>query len=105
MDPNEQYEAARIDGANRFQSPRYHAAVVAGDARHRNHAGGDLSAPGVRSHLRHDLRRTGRSTQATWMYFNTFQYHHAGFGSAIAWVIALISMIVTIPYIRLMSRR
>lgn len=48
----------------------------------------------------------GRSTQvlATWMYFNIFQYNHAGLGSAIAWIIALISMAVTIPYLRLMSR-
>lgn len=49
----------------------------------------------------------GRSTQvlATWMYFNSFQYNQAGFGSAIAWIIAAISMAVTIPYLRLMSRR
>jgi raffinose/stachyose/melibiose transport system permease protein len=106
--PNEQYEAARIDGANRFQSFR------------------DITLPWLReTHIIvitlaviYSLRvfdliyamtygGPGRSTQvlATWMYFNTFQYHHAGFGSAIAWVIALISMIVTIPYIRLMSRR
>ncbi|MDX2024147.1 MAG: sugar ABC transporter permease [Deltaproteobacteria bacterium] len=49
----------------------------------------------------------GRSTQvlATWMYFNIFQYNQAGAGSAIAWLIAAISLAVTIPYIRLMSRR
>ncbi len=49
----------------------------------------------------------GNQTQvlATWMYSNTFQYHNAGLGSAIAWIIAGISMIVVIPYIRIMSRR
>jgi raffinose/stachyose/melibiose transport system permease protein len=49
----------------------------------------------------------GRSTQvlATWMYFNIFQYNQAGVGSAIAWVIAAISLTVTVPYIRLMSRK
>jgi len=49
----------------------------------------------------------GQATQvlASWMYFNTFQYYHVGYGSALAWVIALISLAVTIPYIRVMSRR
>jgi raffinose/stachyose/melibiose transport system permease protein len=49
----------------------------------------------------------GQATQvlASWMYFQTFQFYHAGYGSALTWVIALISMIVTIPYIRVMSRR
>jgi ABC-type sugar transport system permease subunit len=39
------------------------------------------------------------------MYFNTFQYGKAGYGSALAWVIAGIALVVTIPYIRMMSRR
>jgi raffinose/stachyose/melibiose transport system permease protein len=38
------------------------------------------------------------------MYQNTFQYSHAGYGSALAWAIALISLVVTIPYVRRMSR-
>ena len=48
----------------------------------------------------------GRSTQVlgTWMYFNAFQYYHAGYGAAIAWVIAAITLVVAIPYIRHMSR-
>jgi ABC-type sugar transport system permease subunit len=39
------------------------------------------------------------------MYDNTFQYHNAGLGSALAWVIAGISLVVVVPYIRIMSRR
>ena len=106
--PNEQYEAARIDGASGLRLFR------------------DITLPWLRethvivltlviigSFNAFDLVYTmtyggpGRATQvlATWMYFNTFQYHHAGFGSAIAWVIAIISLIVTIPYIRMMARR
>jgi ABC-type sugar transport system permease subunit len=48
----------------------------------------------------------GRSTQvmATWMYFNLFQYNHAGIASALAWIITSISMLVVLPYLRLMMR-
>ncbi len=48
----------------------------------------------------------GRITQVlgTWMYFNAFQYYHAGYGAAIAWIIALITMIMAVPYIQRMSR-
>jgi len=49
----------------------------------------------------------GNFTQvlSTWMYFNTFVYHKAGFGSAIAWITAATSLGVAYPYIRIMSRR
>jgi len=49
----------------------------------------------------------GQATQvlASWMYFQTFQFFHAGYGSALTWLIALILMVVTIPYIRITSRR
>ena len=48
----------------------------------------------------------GRSTHvlSTWMYFNLFQYQQAGVGSAIAWVIVAVSLLVTIPYIRMVAR-
>ena len=35
---------------------------------------------------------------------NAFQYYHAGYGAAIAWVIALITLVMAIPYIQRMSR-
>ena len=33
-----------------------------------------------------------------------FQYYNAGYGSAVAWVIAAIVLILAIPYIRRMAR-
>jgi raffinose/stachyose/melibiose transport system permease protein len=103
----EYYDAARVDGANAWQ-------------RFRN-----VTLPGLReSHVIvlslaviggfkvFDLIYTmtyggpGRVTQVlgTWMYFQTFQYYNTGYGSAIAWVIAAIILLLAIPYIRHMSR-
>lgn len=106
--PEEQYEAARVDGANamgRFWHitlpwlTETHIIVVT------------LGVIG--SFKVFDLIYAmtyggpGQATQvlASWMYFNTFQYYHAGYGSALAWVIALISLVVTIPYLRVMTKR
>lgn len=106
--PGEQYEAAEIDGASHVQSFWYitmpmlretHVIVI---------------SLGVIASLKvFDLVYSmtwggpGNATQVlgTWMYFNTFNFFHHGLGSAIAWVIAAITMVVTFPYIRLMSRR
>jgi raffinose/stachyose/melibiose transport system permease protein len=105
--PSEQYEAARMDGANGFQLFRNitlpwlrEAHVIV------------LSLAVINSFKTFDLIYTmtyggpGRSTQVlgTWMYFNAFQYYHAGYGAALAWVIALITLIFAVPYIRNMSR-
>lgn len=105
--PNEQFEAARIDGANGFQLFRHitlpwlrEAHVIV------------LSLAVINSFKTFDLIYTmtyggpGRSTQVlgTWMYFNAFQYYHAGYGAALAWVIALITLVFAVPYIRSMSR-
>ncbi len=101
------YDAARVDGANALQRFRH------------------VTLPGLReSHVIvlslaviggfkvFDLIYTmtyggpGRVTQVlgTWMYFQTFQYYHAGYGAAIAWVIASIILVLAIPYIRHMSK-
>jgi ABC-type sugar transport system permease subunit len=106
--PQEQYEAARIDGASAAQSFYFitlpllretHIIVI---------------TLGIIYSLKiFDLVYSmtwggpGYQTQvlATWMYFNTFHYHKAGLGSAIAWVIAVITMLVTFPYLRIMTRR
>ena len=105
--PQEQYEAARIDGANPWHMFRYitvpglketHVIV--------------LSLAVINGFRVFDLIYTmtyggpGRSTHVlgTWMYFQAFQYYEAGYGAAIAWVIAAIVLIVAIPYIRRMSR-
>ena len=102
----EYYEAARIDGASAFQSFW------------------NVTRPGLReSHVIvlslaviggfkvFDLIYTmtyggpGRVTQVlgTWMYFQSFQYYHAGYGAALAWLIAVIILLIAIPYIRRMS--
>lgn len=103
----EYYEAARVDGANGW------------------HTFWHVTLPGLReTHIVvlslaliggfkvFDLVYTmtyggpGRSTQVlgTWMYFQTFQYYNAGYGAAIAWVIAAIVMIVAIPYLRYQAK-
>ncbi len=106
--PKEQYEASRVDGANALQQLR------------------DITLPWLKEthvivltltvigsfnvfDIIYTMTNGGPGTQthvlATWMYDNTFQYHKAGLGSALAWVIAGISLIVVVPYIRIMSRR
>jgi len=49
----------------------------------------------------------GRSTQvlATWMYFNTFAYYKAGYGSAISWILTVLSVVIIYPYIKIMSEK
>jgi raffinose/stachyose/melibiose transport system permease protein len=106
--PPEQYDAAKIDGANGRQCFRYvtlpwlretHVIVI--------------TLAVINSFKVFDLIYTmtyggpGRSTQvlATWMYFNTFQYYNVGLGSAIAWVIVILSMCFAIPYLRLTGRQ
>jgi raffinose/stachyose/melibiose transport system permease protein len=43
---------------------------------------------------------TATQVMGTWMYFNVFQYYQAGYGTAIAVVITLIAIAVSIPYVR-----
>ncbi len=105
--PSEQFEAARIDGANGRQLffqitlPWLREAHVI-----------VFSLAVINSFKTFDLIYTmtyggpGRITQVlgTWMYFHAFQYYHAGYGAALAWVIALITLVMAIPYIQRMSR-
>lgn len=103
----EYYEAAKIDGASPLQIFRHvtlpglketHVVV--------------LSLTVISGFKVFDLIYTmtyggpGRSTQVlgTWMYFQSFQYYNAGYGSAVAWVIAIIVLVLAIPYIRRMAR-
>jgi raffinose/stachyose/melibiose transport system permease protein len=106
--PTDQYEAARIDGAKPLRQfwhitmpwlMETHIIVV--------------TLAVIASFKVFDLIYSmtyggpGQATQvlASWQYFQTFQFFHAGYGSALTWVIALILLVVTIPYIRIMSRR
>jgi raffinose/stachyose/melibiose transport system permease protein len=106
--PAEQYEAARIDGATPLRQfwhitmpwlRETHIIVI--------------TLGVIASFKVFDLIYSmtyggpGQATQvlASWMYFQTFQFFHAGYGSALTWIIALILLVVTIPYIRITSRR
>jgi raffinose/stachyose/melibiose transport system permease protein len=43
----------------------------------------------------------GNSTQVlgTWMFFNVFQYYHAGYGTAIAVIITIVALAFGVPYV------
>lgn len=105
--PSEQYEAARMDGANGL---RLFWSITLPWLREAHVIVFSLAV--INSFKVFDLIYSmtyggpGRSTQVmgTWMYFNAFQYYHAGYGSAIAWVIAVITLVFAIPYVRRMSR-
>lgn len=105
--PKEHYEAAALDGANAWQRFR-HVTIPGLKETHVI----VLSLAMIQAIKVFDLVYTmtyggpGRATQVlgTWMYFQSFQYYNAGYGAAIAWVIALMILVVAIPYIRRMSR-
>jgi len=105
--PRELYEAARIDGASRWDM--FRSITLPGLAETHVIV---LSLAIINGFKVFDLIYTmtyggpGRSTHVlgTWMYFQTFQYYEAGYGAAIAWVIAAIVLLVAVPYIRRMSR-
>jgi raffinose/stachyose/melibiose transport system permease protein len=105
--PRELYEAARIDGASRWHCFRY--ITLPGLAETHVIV---LSLAVINGFKVFDLIYTmtyggpGRSTHVlgTWMYFQTFQYYEAGYGAALAWIIAATVLVVAVPYIRRMSR-
>lgn len=102
------YEAARVDGANAWQQFRY----VTWPGLRETHIV-VLSLALIGGFKVFDLVYTmtyggpGRSTQVlgTWMYFQTFQYYNAGYGAAIAWVIAAIVMLIAVPYLRYQAKQ
>ena len=106
--PAELYESEQIDGAGRFQIFRHITVPLL-----RETFVIVISLVVVDSLKVFDLIYSmtwggpGRATQvlSTWMYFNTFIYNKAGYGSAIAWVLTAVSLILVFPYIRAMSRR
>jgi raffinose/stachyose/melibiose transport system permease protein len=103
----EYYEAARIDGVSAFQQFRHVTLPGLGESHVIV-----LSLAVIGGFKVFDLIYTmtyggpGRVTQVlgTWMYFQAFQYYHAGYGAALAWLIAAIILVIAIPYIRHMSR-
>jgi raffinose/stachyose/melibiose transport system permease protein len=105
--PKELYEAATVDGATRWQQFLFvtmpslkpaHYIVIA------------LSL--IDSFKVFDLIYAmtyggpGTTTQVmgTWMYANVFQYYNAGYGTAIAVVITVVAIVVSIPYVLSQTR-
>jgi raffinose/stachyose/melibiose transport system permease protein len=101
------YEAARIDGGSALQIFRH---VTLPGLRETHIV--VLSLTVISGFKVFDLIYTmtyggpGRETQVlgTWMYFQSFQYYNAGYGAAVAWVIAAIILILAIPYVRRMAQ-
>jgi raffinose/stachyose/melibiose transport system permease protein len=106
--PPELYEAARIDGAQRWQLFRHVSLPGL-----RNTTIVVLALAMINSLLVFGLIYAmtaggpGNSTQVlgTWVYTITFQYGQIGYGSALAWLLALTSFLVTAPYVLWVTRR
>lgn len=105
--PKELYEAAVMDGANKVQTflhitiPRLHETFVI------------VGATQIISALKvYDLIRTMTNggpanqtqTVATYMVTQSFTYANVGIGSAMAWILVFVLMIIVIPYIIFMAK-
>jgi raffinose/stachyose/melibiose transport system permease protein len=101
------YEAARVDGAGRWQQFWY---ITMPSLRPAHYIVIALSL--IDSFKVFDLIYVmtyggpGTATQVmgTWMYFNVFQYSQAGYGTAIAVVITVVALAAGIPYVRSQTR-
>ena len=101
--PEEMYEAATVDGATRSQQ-FWH--ITMPSLRPAHYIVIALSL--IDSFKVFDLIYAmtyggpGTATQVmgTWMYANVFQYYQAGYGTAIAVVITVVAIAVSIPYVR-----
>lgn len=99
----EMYEAAKIDGASRWQQFWF---ITMPSLRPAHYIVLALSL--IDSFKVFDLIYAmtyggpGTATQVmgTWMYLNVFQYYEAGYGTAIAVVITVVAVVVSIPYVR-----
>lgn len=103
----ELYEAARVDGGGRWALFRHitvpglrqmHIVIIALQA---------ISALQVFAII-YGLTAggPGNDTQVlgTWMYTNIFSYHRIGYGSAVGWLLAVMALMVTVPYVLWMTR-
>jgi raffinose/stachyose/melibiose transport system permease protein len=100
--PQEQYEAATVDGATKSQQLWF---ITMPSLRPAHYIVLALSL--IDSFKVFDMVYAmtyggpGTATQVmgTWMYANVFQYYQAGYGTAIAVVITVIAVVVSIPYV------
>ena len=103
----EMYEAATVDGATRSQQFWY---ITMPSLRPAHYIVLALSL--IDSFKVFDLIYAmtyggpGTATQVmgTWMYANVFQYYQAGYGTAIAVVVTVIAIVVSIPYVLSQTR-
>ncbi|MFD0476179.1 carbohydrate ABC transporter permease [Nonomuraea thailandensis] len=101
--PGQLYEAARVDGATRWEQ-FWHVTMPGLRSTHYI----VLALSLIDSFKVFDMVYAmtyggpGTATQVmgTWMYANVFQYYQAGYGTAIAVVITLVAIAVGIPYVR-----
>jgi len=101
--PEEMYEAATVDGATRRQQ-FWHITMPSLKPAHYI----VLALSLIDSFKVFDMVYAmtyggpGTATQVmgTWMYANVFQYYQAGYGTAIAVVITVVAIAVSIPYVR-----
>jgi raffinose/stachyose/melibiose transport system permease protein len=105
--PEELYEAARVDGGGRVQLFRHvtlpslrqtHGIVLALEL---------IAALQVFAIVfAITAGGPGNSTQVlgTWMYANIFSFHKVGYGSAVGWLLAVMGLAVTIPYVLWITR-
>lgn len=101
------YEAATVDGAGKWQQ-FWHITMPGLKAAHYV----VIALSVIDSFKVFDLIYAmtyggpGTATQVmgTWMYFNVFQYNQAGYGTAIAVVITVVAIVVSIPYVRSQTR-
>ena len=101
--PQDQYEAAAMDGATRSQQ-FWHITMPNLKPAHYI----VLALSLIDSFKVFDLIYAttyggpGSATQVmgTWMYANVFQYYQAGYGTAIAVAITVVAIAVSIPYVR-----
>jgi raffinose/stachyose/melibiose transport system permease protein len=99
---SEMYEAATVDGATRWQQ-FWHITMPSLKPAHYI----VLALSLIDSFKVFDMVYAmtyggpGTATQVmgTWMYANVFQYYQAGYGTAIAVVITVIAIVVSIPYV------
>jgi ABC-type sugar transport system permease subunit len=105
--PQELYEAARMDGAGRWNQFRHvtlpglkqsHMVIVALEV--------ILALQSFALIYALTAGGPGNSTQVlgTWMYANLFSFNKVGYGSAVGWVLAAMGLAVTIPFVLWMTK-
>jgi raffinose/stachyose/melibiose transport system permease protein len=105
--PDELYEAARMDGARRWNLFRHvtlpglrqlHIVIIALEV--------ILALQAFAIIYALTAGGPGNSTQilGTWMYANLFSFNKVGYGSAVGWVLTAMGLAVAIPYVLWMTR-